>query len=576
MKTVPAVLLAISVPYGAYGQAAQRRSLDLTELRLPPGFEIEILARGLSGPRFLAFSQTGVLFVSETGAGRIRVILEGGRLEIFASGLRQPHGLAFRGQDLYVAENHRIAVFRNATNPSLRGGTPEMIAELPGGGGHSTRSIAWTPEGRLLATAGSSCNVCTEADARRATAMRFNADGSGMEIFARGLRNSVGLAVHPQTGEAWATDNGRDNLGDDQPPEEINILRAGGDYGWPRCWGRQQRDPGYSGDCSSTAAPELEMQAHSAPLGIGFYTGEMFPARYQHDAFVAFHGSWNRNQPTGYQVIRVLASSGRAAGQEDFLAGFLRGNTTSGRPVEAITGPDGALYVSDDLNGVVYRIRYVGPRLSPGGAVSAAATAAGVAPGGLVSLYGANLKSQAAQAGSLPLPLGLDDVTVTIGGVRAPLLYAGPRQANFQAPFGLQGRVTLELTNGVTTDSLEVEVRPTAPAIFTVDQSGSGLGAIRAAAQSLEIYCAGLGEVTPAVPAGAAAPASPLARVIAPVRVTVDGAEAEVYFAGLAPNFAGLYQVNVAVPPAARRGLRVPVVVTAGGVPSNVVEAILP
>jgi len=575
MKLCHALLLALLVPVIAPNVVATRRPLDLAELKLPPGFEITIHARGLSGPRFLALSPTGALFVSESGAGRIRVIPEAGRVVSFASGLRQPHGLAFRGNDLYVAENHRIVVFRNATNSSFSAGTPELVADLPAGGGHTTRSIVWTRDDRLIATAGSSCNVCIESEPRRATAMRFNADGSGMEIFARGLRNSVGVALHPATGEVWATDNGRDNLGDDQPPEEINILRAGADYGWPRCYGDRVRDPDLGGDCSSTLAPELAMPAHSAPLGITFYTGEMFPGRYLKDAMVAFHGSWNRNEPTGYRVARVVASSGRAAGMEDFLTGFLQGNTTSGRPVDAVTGADGALYVSDDMNGVVFRISYRGPRATPAGAVNAAAAVAGLAPGALVALYGRNLAGQAAQARSLPLPLQLEGLSVSVEGQPAPLLYVDQQQVNFQMPFGVQGRVTLSVVNSVTTDSLEVEVRPVAPAIFTLNQSGQGEGAIRLAGSWIEIYCTGLGEVDPPVPAGAAAPASPLSQVTAPVSVTIDGALAQVLYAGLAPGFAGLYQVNALIPSSVRRGRRVNVVVSASGAASNTVELFL-
>lgn len=436
MKAAWTVVLLATLPLPA--AEATRRALDLNELQVPPGFQIEIYAQNLGSARMLAFSPTGVLFVSDQG-GRLRAVAQPGQVVTFASGLRQPHGLAFRGNDLYVAENHRIIVFRNATQPSLTAGPPEQVALLPSaGGGHSTRTILWDADGKLIATAGSTCNICNESDPRRATAMRFNADGSGMEIFARGLRNSVGIALHPATGEIWGTDNGGDNLGEDQPPEEINILRSGRDYGWPRCYGSGLRYPGFSGDCSSQTPPELAMQAHSAPLGIGFYTGDAFPARYRHDAFVAFHGSWNRNQPTGYKVVHILASGGRATGIEDFLTGFLRGATTSGRPVHAITGPDGALYVSDDANGVVYRVRYTGPRINPEGVVSAAAATVRAAAGGLVSLYGAGFRNEAVQATALPLPVQLEDVQVTVNGVPAPLLYAGPQQINFQMPFGLE------------------------------------------------------------------------------------------------------------------------------------------
>ncbi len=563
MKAAWTAVLLATLPLPA--AEATRRALDLNELQLPPAFQIEIYAQNLGSARMLAFSPTGVLFVSDQG-GRLRAVPEPGRVVTFASGLRQPHGLAFRGNDLYVAENHRIIVFRNATQPSLTAGPPEQVAALPSaGGGHSTRTILWDAGGKLIATAGSTCNICNESDPRRAAAMRFNADGSGMEIFARGLRNSVGIALHPLTGEIWGTDNGGDNQGDNQPPEEINILRVGRDYGWPRCYGAGSRYPGFSGDCSSQTPPELAMQAHSAPLGIGFYTGEAFPARYRHDAFVAFHGSWNRNQPTGYKVVRILASGGRAAGIEDFLTGFLRGTTTSGRPVHAITGPDGALYVSDDANGVVYRVSYTGPRINPEGVVSAAAATVRTAAGGLVSLYGTGFRSEAVQATALPLPVQLEDVQVTVNGVPAPLLFAGPQQINFQMPFGLEGRVTVAVTTARATDALEVEVARLAPGIFAVRQSG----------RILEIYSTGLGEVSPPVAAGAAAPGGEPARVVAEVAVRIDGIGAPVGFAGLAPGFAGLYQVNATLPVGAAAGRRVSVTLAAGGVAGNTVEIVL-
>ena len=572
MRPLVAFLLGFACLGVVAAEQASPRALDLSDLRLPPGFEISIYASSLGDTRMLAFSPTGVLFVSDLG-GRILAVPGTGQVQEFATGLNRPHGLAFRGDDLYVAENQRVIFYRNAT--SLAAGAPEAIAALPTGSGHVTRTLLWLADGRLLVTAGSSCNICTESDPRRAAAMLFNADGSGMQIFSRGLRNSVGLALHPATGEVWATDNGGDNLGDDQPPDEINILRSGGDYGWPRCFGNGGHYPGFTGDCSPTVAPELAMQAHSAPLGISFYTGDQFPADYHNDAFVAFHGSWNRSTPTGYKVVRVRASNGRAAGFEDFLTGFLRGTTTSGRPVDTVTGPDGALYVSDDQNGVVYRISYSGSRASSSGLLNAAAPTAGLAPGALVSVYSANLKSPALAASSLPLPLSLNDVRVTVNGAPAPLLYAGPGQANFQIPFGLQGSIDVVVANSGATDRLLASVSPTAPAIFTQDQTGSGLGAIRQSGSSLEIYCTGLGEVNVAVPAGNAAPRSPLARVVAPVTATIDGQPAEVTFVGLTPDFAGLYQVNTTIPNRARRGQRVTVVVTAGGVSSNPVDVVL-
>lgn len=573
MKTRFVLAMAVWLAPAAWADEAARRPLDLSELKVPQAFQVEIYGRGLGQARMMAFSPNGLLFVTDMAGGRIRVIQAAGQVTTFASGLNLPHGLAFRGNDLYVAQNNRIVVFRNAGNPSLTVGPAEFVADLPGGGGHVTRTAVWDSEGKLIATAGSTCNICNESDARRAAAMRFNADGSGMKIFARGLRNSVGLALHPVTGAIWATDNGGDGLGDEQPPEEINILEQDKDYGWPRCFANGGRYPGFGGDCSATTAPELAMQAHSAPLGIGFYTGEMFPWRYLYDAFVAFHGSWNRTEPTGYKVVRVIASSGRATGVEDFLTGFLNGRTTSGRPVHAINGPDGALYVSDDMNGVVYRVSYNGPRINSGGFVTAAAKIDCPAPGSLVSLYGKNFRADALRATSLPLPLNLEEVTVTINGVKAPLLFVGPQQINLQVPFGLVGPVEIAVTNGKTTDTMRTELRATSPAIFTVDQVGLGLAAYAQTGDAITVYCTGLGEVTPSVVAGAAAPRAPLSVAVNPVAMWIDGAEAKVTFAGLTPDLAGLYQVNATIPAGVKRGQRVTLWIAAAGITSNPVEA---
>lgn len=576
MKRYFGLFAAVLLPFELLGDTAQPRALDLKELKLPPGFEISIYARGLGQARMMAFSPSGNLFVSDLNGHRILMIAGPGRVFIFATGVNLPHGLAFRGNDLYLAENQRIIAYRNVSNASPTAGTPDVIAPLPTGTlGHVTRTILFDNDGKLILTDGSTCNICNETDPRRAAALRFNADGSGMEIFARGLRNTVGLALHPVTGEIWGTDNGADGLGDDVPPDEINIIRGGKDYGWPRCYGDGSLYPGFSGDCSTTERPELKLQAHSAPLGISFYTGSMFPARYRNDAFVAFHGSWNRTQPTGYKLVRILASSGRAQGVEDFLTGFLSGNTTSGRPMYALTGPDGALYISDDMNGVVYRVTYTGPRLEPEGLVSAAARISSVAPGALVSLYGGNFADAPLGVSSLPLPSSLKDVSVTVNGVKAPLLYAGPQQINFQIPFGVEGPVEIAVSNARATDSVQAVVRAIAPAIFTADQSGVGLAAYTQSGEAVSIFCTGLGEVSPPVAAGAAAPRNPLSIAINPVKVLIDGADAQVTFAGLAPDYAGLYQVNAIIPPPAARGKRVSLVVSAAGVASNPTEVVL-
>jgi glucose/arabinose dehydrogenase len=218
----------------------------------------------------------------------------------------------------------------------------------------------------MVLSVGSSCNVCEEEDPRRATVLVYDGpDGEGERVFASGLRNAVGLAVHPETGELWATNNGRDLLGDDIPPDTIHILLEGADYGWPSCHAGEVIDPdyGHSEVCNEVIKPAVQLQAHSAPLGLVFYTADAFPAGYQGDLFVAFHGSWNRSQPTGYKVVRIPVHDGEASGPvEDFATGWLDDDTSNaaGRPVGLAIGPDGALYVSDDKGGFIYRISYSG------------------------------------------------------------------------------------------------------------------------------------------------------------------------------------------------------------------------
>jgi len=213
----------------------------------------------------------------------------------------------------------------------------------------------------LYVSVGSTCNACLEEDWRRASVLRLPLSGGTASLFARGLRNSVGLAFHPQTGELWGSDNGRDLLGDDLPPEEVNRIVAGGDYGWPYCYGERIPDPdfGTSERCRQTIPPQVEMQAHSAPLGIAFVEGLAFPESYRRMLLVAFHGSWNRSVPTGYKLVGIPFRAGRPVGAAvDLVGGWLRAGIAWGRPVAPAVGADGALYLSDDRAGAIYRIRY--------------------------------------------------------------------------------------------------------------------------------------------------------------------------------------------------------------------------
>lgn len=365
------IVEAIILPSPA---SAGNTKFDLTQLKAPDGFHISVFAGDVDGPRLMVFTPGGVLLVAETGEGRVTALPDpqhtgkAAREVKVLEGLNEPHGLAFYEGKLYVAENDRVARY-DWDEANLRASNPQKLADLPRAGGHSTRSIVFRAR-KMYISAGSSCNVCIEKDPRRAAVMEFNPDGSGMRIFAKGLRNAVGLAVNPKTDTVWVTVNGRDMLGDDLPPEVIfDLGKNGGDFGWPYCYGDHIPDSNFTkpGDdrCQSVVGPKVQMQAHSAPLGLAFYEGSQFPAEYQNNIFVAFHGSWNRSVPTGYKIVRIkLDSQGQPKnGAEDFLTGWLAPGETKkgrwmGRPVGIVFGADGSMYISDDAAGVIYRVTY--------------------------------------------------------------------------------------------------------------------------------------------------------------------------------------------------------------------------
>jgi len=352
---------------------AEKTRFDLTQLKVPPGFHISVFAE-VEGPRMMVFTPGGVLLVSESGEGKVVALPDSkhtGKAErtvAVRDGLNEPHGLAFYEGKLYIAENDKVRRY-DWDEANLRASNPKALTDLPTGGGHSTRSIVFH-SGKMYVSAGSSCNVCVEKDLRRATVMEFNPDGTGQKIFAKGLRNAVGLAVNPKTDTVWATVNGRDWLGDDLPPEVIvDLGKDGGDFGWPYCYGDRVPDSNFTkaGDdrCQNVIEPKVQMQAHSAPLGLAFYEGSEFPAEYRNNIFVAFHGSWNRSIPTGYKVVRVkLDDKGQPqGGAEDFITGWLAPGEKQkgrwmGRPVGIVFGGDGVMYLSDDAGGVIYRITY--------------------------------------------------------------------------------------------------------------------------------------------------------------------------------------------------------------------------
>ncbi len=338
-------------------------------LQLPPGFSISIFAQKLPGARVIAFDDFGNMWVSQTSEGTVSLLeIQGGKVirqnAVFRN-LRNPHGLAFdpdHQTSLFIAEENKVSQVAVYSEDSLH-----KLIDLPAGSGHFTRTIGFGPDKKLYVSIGSSCNVCNESDSRRARIFSMNKDGSDFKEYARGLRNSVFFRWHPDSKKMWATDMGRDLLGDNTPPDEINIIEEEQNYGWPICYGKNIHDDSFDkktyirNPCMDPLerGSHVDLQAHSAPLGLDFVAGSNWPEEYQNDVIVAFHGSWNRTVPTGYKLVRVkLDSNGNYISTEDFISGWLSKSQVYGRPVDVAFGPDGALYVTDDKAGLIYRISY--------------------------------------------------------------------------------------------------------------------------------------------------------------------------------------------------------------------------
>lgn len=328
---------------------------------------VEIFAKA-SGARHMAFDDQGHLFLTQTRSGKVVVAPDenkDGKADKVVTVLKNrdaPHGLAFTkiGSDtyLYVAEQTQVIRLKRTAKPWTFGPPEVIVPDLPGGG-HFTRTIK-IKDKKLYLSVGSSCDVCIEDNPLRAAVFHFNLDGSGLVVFAEGLRNTVGMEFSPYTGELWGVNNGRDMLGDDHPREELNIIRMSEHYGWPYCYEDRvwDKDFGRKFDCSSTAAPARMFTAHMAPLGMEFYSKGNLPSRLNHSLFIAFHGSWNRSVPAGYKVVRVkLDAKGQIVSDEDFITGWLTASGgKEGRPVDLELSPSGDLFLSDDYRGVVYRI----------------------------------------------------------------------------------------------------------------------------------------------------------------------------------------------------------------------------
>ena len=366
------LLVAASTILLACAQGAAQRAENLASIRLPPGFAITVYADDVPGARSMTLSPEGIVYVGtrDGGDGSVYAVLDGDRdgaadrVVTIARGLRQPNGVAWRDGSLYVAEVNRIVRYagidRFVTSDRARSEQPlaTMVRALPDTENHEWRYIGFGPDGKLYVGLGAPCNVC-DPEAPLAGIARMHPDGSGFETFAAGVRNTVGFDWHPGTGELWFTDNGRDRLGDDLPSDELDRApRPGLHFGFPFCHQGDVPDPEF-GDrrsCAEFEPPALKLGAHVAALGMRFYDGEMFPPEYRGRIFVAQHGSWNRSSKVGYRVVSVRLEDGRAVAAEPCAEGWLQGEEAWGRPVDVLVMPDGALLVSDDRAGAIYRI----------------------------------------------------------------------------------------------------------------------------------------------------------------------------------------------------------------------------
>jgi glucose/arabinose dehydrogenase len=359
-----------NTPDNATQQDSLYTKYQLDKIRLPPGFSISVYAE-VPNARSLCWGANGTLFVGNRAEKNVYAIADTNKdgkadhVYTIATGLTSPNGVAFKDGNLYVAELSRILRFDNiesnlATPPAYK----VIFDKYPDKAHHGWKFIAFGPDGKLYIPVGAPCNICEEKDSIYATITRMNADGTGMELYAKGVRNSVGFAWHPETKEMWFTENGRDNLGEDVPNDELNHApKKGMHFGFPYCHQGEILDPefGKGKNCADYTAPVQKLGPHVAALGMRFYTGSLFPAEYRNRIFIAQHGSWNRKIPSGYKVMMATLDGNKVSKFEEFATGWLPGTDEKeviGRPVDVEVGADGSLYISDDKQGAVYKVTY--------------------------------------------------------------------------------------------------------------------------------------------------------------------------------------------------------------------------
>jgi glucose/arabinose dehydrogenase len=341
--------------------------LPLERIKLPPGFRISLFAGDVPAARAMAFSPSGTLFVGSM-QGNVYALPDtntdhkADKVITIAKGLEMPVGVDFRDGALYVSALHRILRYDNIDARLENPPQPVVVNDIfPKEKSHGWKFIRFGPDGYLYVPVGAPCNICKSADERFASIMRIKPDGSGLEVFAHGVRNTVGFDWHPLSKELWFTDNGRDWMGDDQPPDELNTAPTRGlHFGYPFCHGGDIADPNFGKErpCKDFVPPAMKLGPHVAALGMRFYTGKMFPEAYRNQIFIAEHGSWNRSRKTGYRVSLVRLEGKRAVSYAVFASGWEKDDSRWGRPADVQVAPDGSLLVSDDYAGAIYRITY--------------------------------------------------------------------------------------------------------------------------------------------------------------------------------------------------------------------------
>ncbi len=343
---------------------------ELADIQLPPGFTITVFADDVQNARAMCWGERGTLFVGTRDAGVVHALRDtnsDGRADVryrIAEGLQMPVGVAFRNGSLFVSAVDRILRYDSIEDRLATPPTGTVVTDTyPDKTHHGWKFIAFGPDGKLYVPVGAPCNICLSEDSIFATITRMNVDGSGREIVAHGVRNSVGFDWQPGTGQLWFTENGRDWLGDDSPDCELNRCTSTGEhFGYPFCHAGTVSDPefGAQRNCSEFVPPAAKLGPHVAPLGMRFYTGAQFPAKYHGAIFIAEHGSWNRSTPIGYRVVVAYPQADGSATTEVFASGWLNGTRANGRPVDVLVAPDGSLLVSDDAADMIYRISYTG------------------------------------------------------------------------------------------------------------------------------------------------------------------------------------------------------------------------